>query len=167
VRSARALERIVLAGLVTLEPLASHPDVLPVLEQWFEAEWPTYYGPGGRGSAKVDLRSYANVGSLPVGVVAFCDGVICGVMALKAESITSHTHLSPWAAAGLVTVTERGHGVGASLLESVEREARVLGYPYIYCGTSTAESLLRRGGWQLMERINHEGEDLGIYRKAL
>jgi len=88
-------------------------------------------------------------------------------MALKAESIVTYSHLSPWAAAGLVKPNERGRGVGAHLLAAIEHEARALGYPHIYCGTSTAESLLRRGGWQLMERINHEGQDLGLYRKAL
>jgi GNAT superfamily N-acetyltransferase len=161
------IERLVSTGLVTIEPLASHPEVLPVLEQWFETEWPSYYGAGGLGSARLDLQTYSNRSGLPVAVVVFCDGAVCGVMALKASSIASHSHLSPWAAAGLVKASARGHGLGAQLLAAIEREARALGFPYLYSGTSTAETLLRRGGWQLMERINHEGQDLGIYCKAL
>lgn len=156
-----------LAGEVKIEPLALHRDVLPVLAQWFEAEWPAYYGPSGHGSAILDLKHYANRGSLPTGIVAFRDGAVCGVMTLKSESIASHSHLSPWAAAGLVKPTERGRGIGARLLGGLELEARSLGYLSIYCGTSTAESLLTREGWELMERVLHEGKDLGIYRKAL
>jgi len=152
---------------VLIEPLALHPEVLPVLQQWFETEWSSYYGPGGPGDAQRDLQAYANRGSLPVGVVAFREGRVCGIAALKAESIASHRHLSPWAAAGLVAPSERGQGIGARLIAALEQEARSLGFQSIYCGTSTAESLLVRCGWQLHERILHEGEPLGIYRKDL
>ena len=114
-----------------------------------------------------DLQAFANQGSLPVGVVALRDGTVCGVAALKTESIASHRHLSPWAAAGFVRRSERGRGIGALLLSRLEQEARKLGYPCVYCGTSTAESLLIRGGWQVIERITHEGQALGIYRKTL
>lgn len=152
---------------LSIEPLAAHPEVLPALQQWFEAEWPSHYGVGGPGNAQLDLQAFANRGSLPVGVVAFREGKACGVAALKAESIRTHRHLSPWAAAGLVQQSERGQGIGARLLVALEQEARDLGFPQIYCGTSTAESLLRRGGWQLIEHIVHEGRSLGVYRKAL
>jgi hypothetical protein len=52
-------------------------------------------------------------------------------------------------------------------MDALEGQARSMGFPYIYCGTSTANSLLERGGWELMENIIHEGHDLAIYRKAL
>lgn len=150
-----------------IEPLAAHPEVLPLLCEWFEAEWPSYYGVGGPGDALHDLRAYANEGSLPVGVVAFRQGKLCGVAALKVTSIASHRHLSPWAAAGLVHPTLRGQGIGSMLLAALEQQARGLGFGRIYCGTSTSESLLQRCGWQLLDRIVHEGEDLAIYSKAL
>lgn len=56
---------------------------------------------------------------------------------------------------------------GALLLSALEQEARNLGFPCVYCGTGTAESLLIRRGWQLIESITHEGQALGIYWKAL
>lgn len=154
-------------GTLSIELLAAHPEVLPLLKEWLEAEWPSYYGTVGPGDARRDLQAFANHGSLPVGVVALRGGRVCGVAALKAESIASHRHLSPWAAAGLVSPSERRQGIGAQLLEALEREARTLGFRHIYCGTSTAASLLQRCGWQLIESIIHEGQGLGIYRKAL
>lgn len=150
-----------------IEPLALHGQALPLLQAWFEAEWPAWYGPGGSGEAASDLASFANRGSLPTGVVAFRDGQLCAVAALKAESIPSHRHLSPWATAGYVDPSMRGQGIGARLLAALEHEAARLGFGRIYCGTSSAQSLLQRRGWQLLERTTHDGKELGIYCKTL
>ena len=100
-------------------------------------------------------------------MVAFRDASLCGVAALKAESIASHAHLWPWAAAGLVRRDLRGQGIGEQLVLALERHAETMGFDRIYCGTSTAERLLRRIGWRLLERVEHEGDLLGIYEKAL
>lgn len=150
-----------------IDALASHPEVLPVLQGWFELEWPSYYEAGDRGRAQRDLQAYANLDGLPYGVVAFRDGIVCGVAALKADSIASHAHLSPWAAAGVVRRDLRGQGIGAQLVLALERRAKDMGFNRIYCGTSTAEQLLQRIGWRLLERVRHDGDLLGIYEKAL
>ena len=139
-------------GTLSIELLAAHPELLPVLQEWFEAEWPSYYRASSPGDAQRDLQAFTNHGSLPVGVVAFREGSVCGVAALTAESIASHRHLSPWAGAGLVRPSERGKGIGAQLLAALEQEARTLGFP---------PHLLR------YESIIHEGQGLGIYCKAL
>lgn len=152
---------------LTISRLAAHPNLVPELANWFKAEWPNWYGPGGSGTAEDDLLTYANEGSLPVGVVAFSDGEPCGVAALKAESIPSHSHLVPWAAAGYVKPALRGQGIGAALLSALEREAKILGFPRIYCGTSTAASLLGRAGWSLIETADRKGKEIAIYGKAL
>ena len=156
-----------MTGIVKIEQLALHPEALPQLRDWFEAEWPSYYGAEGPGDAQRDLESFANLDRLPVGVVAFQGGALCGIAALKADSIASQSHLSPWAAAGLVKPSERGKGIGAHLIGALEQEARKLGFRYIHCGTSTANSLLVRCGWQLIEHIIHEQQGLGVYRKTL
>lgn len=152
---------------IRIDYLAAHPEALPELRRWFETEWASYYGASGPGDAGHDLSSYANRGSLPVGIVAFRDGRLCGIAALKADSIASHVHLSPWAAAALVEPSMRGKGIGTGLFAALEQEARTLGFDCIYCGTSTASSLLERCGWELIEWILHDGSRLGIYRKAL
>ncbi len=157
-----------MSRVITLAPLAEHRDRLPLLQRWFETEWPSWYGPGGRGDARGDLEAFASDGDgLPAGVIALDDGEPCGVAALKAESIASLRDLRPWAAAGLVPPTLRGRGIGAQLLGALEARALELGFDRIYCGTSTAGSLLLRCGWRLVESIEHEGEPLGIYDKPL
>jgi GNAT superfamily N-acetyltransferase len=153
---------------LSIEPLSQHPWAIPVLREWFEAEWPSYYGAGGPGSALLDLQAFAHQGRLPMGVVAMHNGdTLCGVAALKSTSIASHAHLTPWAAAGLVHPSMRGQGIGRLLLGALEQEARKLGFNRIFCGTSTAETLLQRCGWRLLESTIHEGVRLGIYCKAL
>ncbi len=152
---------------ITTERLARHPEALPVLATWFESEWPDWYGPGGPGNAEEDLLAYANEGDLPMGIAAFQNGLLCGVAALKAVSIPSHLHLSPWAAAGFVIPSLRGQGIGAALLTALESEARALGYSHLYCGTATAASLLLRLRWHLIEFVEREGQKIGLYGKAL
>ncbi|MGH9794559.1 MAG: GNAT family N-acetyltransferase [Candidatus Acidiferrales bacterium] len=147
--------------------LADHPEAVPVLKEWFETEWADYYGPTGPGDAEQDLIAYSSREKLPVGLVAFCEGRLCGIAALKPDSIGTHTHLRPWAAAGLVTPRFRRRGIGASLVSALEDAARDLGYSTIYCGTSTAIGLLKRNGWELMERVRYNGENVSIYQKAL
>lgn len=153
-----------------IAPLADHLEALPLLKQWFESEWVSYYGPNGSGNAEKDLQAYSSRFRLPIGVVAYLNGELCGIMALKAQSIATHAHLGPWAAAGLVAARHRRKGIGAQLLVEVEGIAKCLGHSRIYSGTSTAASLLERSNWRFMERIPYNGEDVSIYeldQKAL
>ncbi len=147
--------------------LSRHLEVLPVLAGWFKDEWPLWYGPQGPGNAEHDLLSYANEGSLPIGIVAFRDGAPCAVAALKADSFASHAHLTPWAAAGFVVPELRGQGIGAALLRALELEARTLGHERIHCGTATAARLLRREGWACMETVLIGADAVGVYEKKL
>jgi GNAT superfamily N-acetyltransferase len=150
-----------------VEYLADHPEVIPILKEWFETEWESYYGPAGPGDAYSDLLAYANRDELPVGVVAFLEDEVRGVAALKSESITTHSHLGPWAAAGLVSPLYRRRGIGTELVRAIEQIAKNLGYARIYCGTFTANRILERRGWQFMQRVKYNGEHVSIYQKAL
>jgi GNAT superfamily N-acetyltransferase len=152
---------------VRVEYLADHPEALPVLQVWFATEWATYYGPGGPGNAEQDLVAYSSRGKLPIGVVAYLEDRLCGIAALKSDSIRTHMHLGPWAAAGLVPPEFRRRGIGTSLIRVLEAMAKERGYSAIYSGTSAATGLLERTGWQFMERVKYDGEDVSIYRKTL
>ena len=163
----RVTEAVPASYRVVVHPLIWHRELLPKICGWFQAEWPDWYGPGGKGNAERDLESFAeSENALPFGVVAFEHGLPVGVAALKAESIASHRHLSPWAAAGYVQPSHRGHGIGAQLLASLVTKASDLGFSHVYCGTSTSASLLRRSGWSVIEVIEHEGKSLTIFRTA-
>lgn len=127
--------------------LADAPEALPVLQTWFESEWRDWYGPAGPANAASDLRRACNRGVLPIALVAFIDGEACGTAALKAQSVASHAHLSPWVAGLLVGRRFRRRGIGGRLLDEVESLAASLGFEHLYCATATARSLLERRGW--------------------
>jgi GNAT superfamily N-acetyltransferase len=122
---------------------------------------------GRQGFGAQDLKAYANQGSLPVGMVAMQAGRVCGFAALKEQSIESHSHLLPWAAAGLVQPSMRGRGIGSLLLSALEEQARELGFERIHCATSSAHRHLQRRGWWLIDNVVHDGELLGVYVRPL
>ena len=149
---------------IVVTPLARHPEWLPLLARWMVDEWPQWYGAGGRGDVHADLRSFAaDESALPVGVIAFDGPTPVGMAALKAQSLASHAHLSPWAAAGLVVPARRGQGIGARLLEALVVRARDLGHAQIFCATASAASLLQRGGWTQREAVTFEDQALLVF----
>jgi GNAT superfamily N-acetyltransferase len=152
---------------LTFEPLARHRPLVPLLAEWFVKEWPAWYASGGQGNIEQDLRAFAtSEDALPIGFVAFLAGEPVGAGALKSESIPSHRHLSPWASAGFVVPEHRGQGIGAGLLAAMLAHARGLAFPHVYCGTSTAESLLLRSGWHALEVTQHAGKPFTVFRSA-
>lgn len=114
-----------------------------------------------------DLIAYANRDELPIGMVAFADGDLAGVAALKQESISSRTNLSPWIGGAYVVPHLRRKGIGTHLIGALCDVAAKLGHSTVYCATSTSVSLLRRAGWQFLESLPHDGEIVHIYRKSL
>ena len=155
--------------MVTVIPLRQRPDICAFFAKQFEAEWSHWYGPGGRGNATADLSAFANQsGALPVGVVALdeSDSPV-GIAALKATSIDTYTHVSPWATAGYVLPDWRRRGIGASLLSALLVEAHRLGFHTVYCATASAVSLLEREGWSQIEAVEHDGGTQFIYSRVV
>ncbi|MBK8528007.1 MAG: GNAT family N-acetyltransferase [Rubrivivax sp.] len=150
--------------MLTVEPLSRCPAMRAMVSAWLLSEWPSWYGQDGPGDLVGDVDAFArSEKSLPVGFVVFrtCEPV--GFGTLKQESIPSHKHLSPWAATGFVLPQYRSQGIGAFMLQAIVAHARLIGYQQVYCGTSTATSLLLRAGWQRLERIVHAGKPLELF----
>ena len=153
--------------MLSVKPLHRVPELKATIRAWLLSEWPGWYGPGGAGNLDQDIEAFASSERiLPIGFVVFQHDQPIGFGSLKRQSIPTHTHLTPWAASGLVTAEHRRQGVGAFLLREMVAHAAGLGFSRVYCGTSTAESLLARNGWQLVEQIVHAGKPLGIYRSV-
>jgi GNAT superfamily N-acetyltransferase len=154
-----------------IELLADHPEVIPVLKSWFEREWAPYYGPDGSGDAERDLRESCNRDELPIALVALWGDQVCGTAAVKTESVTTRTHLTPWLAALLVGAGYRRRGVGEQLIAAVEERARRLGFAYLYVGSGegsgTPETALRKRGWEFVKKSPYYASEVSIFRKAL
>lgn len=151
------------AGLST-DLLLHHPAAIAQLALGFEAQWPQWYGPGGPGDATADLHAFARQDGLPLGVVVLSAGQVCGVAALKAQSIDAFAHWGPWAAAGYVLPALRGQGLGAALLRGLVQEAARQGHDTVYCGTASAQRLLEREGWAWCAEADQNGQRVQVYK---
>ena len=161
---------------VSIELLADHPEILEDLERWFVEEWEPYYGVEGPGDARTDLLECCRRDELPLALVAFDDGVVCGTAALRRRSVSTHEHLTPWLAAVLVRPEYRGRGIGEALVEAIEGRAREFGFHELYVGTSVPEASERRGGdpefylkrgWKLIDSSPYFAGDVAILRRSL
>jgi GNAT superfamily N-acetyltransferase len=153
--------------MFVIQPLARHPQLVALIAGWYKTQWPDWYGPTGPGDVHADLQAFsASERVLPVALVVFDQGQPIGVGALKAVSIPSHRHLSPWAAAGYVLPQRRGCGAGAALLAALVAHAGKMGHARVYCATRTAESLLLRSGWSVHEVTRHDGQALTVFHSA-
>jgi GNAT superfamily N-acetyltransferase len=150
-----------------LRPLAQATECLPIVQDWFEAEWPGHYGPGGAGDARADLQAYCRLDTLPLGLLAFLDGAPCGFAALKDTPFPHFEHLHPWAGAAYVRPGLRRLGIGQALIGRLEVEAAALGFDRLYSATATSASLLARCGWQRIDTAQHDGEAVGIFARML
>ena len=155
------------ATSVQVVHLADHSEVVPILGAWLESEWPDWYGPDGPGDVQVDLVSYSNRNRLPIGLVAFDNGELCGFAALKSDTISGYGNLEPWGGAVFVPPRLRNHGIGSELIQALEQKAVVLGYETIYAGTSGAVNLLRRCGWRELGQVSQNGDNVHVFEKAL
>ena len=156
---------------ISIEWLADHPAAVTILKEWFEDEWAPYYEPRGPGDAEQDLLEACSRDVLPIARVAFFNGAICGTAALKAESVSTHQHLTPWLAALLVAPAFRRRGVGEQLIAAVEETALWLGFDCICAGTGKEKgapaSLLRSRDWKFVEKGHAGASEVSIFRKAL
>ncbi|WP_323783587.1 GNAT family N-acetyltransferase [Leisingera sp.] len=148
--------------------LFDQADAMQRLAELFIAEWTPWYGPDGKGNAEADLIGCMNRDQLPIAVVAVSkDGQILGTAALKLESLGSEHFDGPWLAAVVVDPDFRGHGIGTSLIQAVEEQARRLGFAKIYTSTDAASSIVEKRGWKC---LNHTVQSLrgpiSIYKLA-
>ena len=136
----------------TIRHLVDVPHALPVLAEWFVEEWEPYYGTDGPGNAEADLHAASDRDQLPICLVALSAGQeVVGTIALRAESLPSHRHLTPWLAGLLVAPAQRRRGVDTALIAALETEARRLGYARLYTATDTAMGRMEERGWHAMD----------------
>ena len=154
-----------------IELLADHPETLPILKELFESEWKPYYGKEGPGNAEADLKNSANYTELPIAIVAFIDGNVCGTAALKMESITTYPDFFPWLAGLLVVPSYRRQEIGEQLIVRIEELARRLNFNEIYVGTGEKSGLseitLDNRGWKFINKSNYFVSEASVYKKLL
>ena len=152
--------------MITTGLLIDQQDCTSALASLLERQWPDWYNPRGA-SARADLAERMERDRLPLGIVAFADGVLAGTCALTAGSGGLVTERSPWLGGLVVDPDLRRKGVGAALLGRARVEARRLGHARLHALTAGAGALFARQNWRLVERVHLRGVPHAIYVTAL
>jgi hypothetical protein len=97
-----------------IEFLADNYHLSGIIEKWYKDEWYQYYGLGGSGDARKEIRGCCNRDKLPIVLVATDNDAIYGTVALKMKS-ASHTNLTPWLTALYVAPEMRGKALADNL----------------------------------------------------
>ena len=151
--------------LVEIELLADHSESIPMLADWYESEWPPYYGAEGPGEARTDLESRCNRDEFPIGLVAADGTNVYGTAAIDLDQATG---LAPSVVGLLVWPPRRRRGIATALIQSAEFHARRLGYNRLYLSTSILGNLLLRVGWHSLREVRFANNEQGtIYVRDL
>lgn len=73
----------------------------------------------------------------------------------------------PWIAMLITKKSKRGRGLGALVLEALEKEAKTLDFSTIYLYTFTAESLYKRAGWSTFMTVEYKQHSTVVMKKDL
>ena len=150
--------------MIEIAYLADHPEVIPTLVEWFRAQWPTYYAARTPADIAQDFHEEANRNGLSVRLVAFAEGKLAGTITLREHALWDFPTYRPGLGGLLVLERNRGRGVGTELVKAGMNLAREQGYGKVYATTVTARGILERLGWQWVQAITHENEQLNLYR---
>ena len=150
--------------MIEIAYLADHPEAIPTLVKWFQAQWPAYYA--GRTLADIaqDFSAEANRTEIPIRLVTFADGGLAGTITLREHALQDFPAYQPGLGGLFVESRQRGHGIGTALVKAGMQVACEQGYARIFTATATANGVLERLGWQQVQVVSHDDGLLNIYR---
>lgn len=143
-----------------------HTETIQQIADWYLAEWhiPTE-------------KTIQNISTMPESGTPFqmimtlngemiATAGIYHTVALT-ERIPRFAVYSPWLALVYTVPELRGNGYGAILCQKVNEYAKEMGLKELYLFTHTAESLYKRLGWQLMERLDKAERNIAVMKFEL
>jgi N-acetylglutamate synthase-like GNAT family acetyltransferase len=147
---------------MTIDYLAGHPEVLPVLARWQHDEW-GHIRPGDTIEKRTArLESFSNRDRIPLTVVALEAGELRGAASLIPHDMETRMELSPWLAGVFVGEAYRCRGIGAQLVRRIMSEATRLEVPLLYLYTVHSERFYAALGWSLSERTSYRDQKIVI-----
>jgi Acetyltransferase (GNAT) family. len=150
-----------------IEYLAYHTDFIPTLSRWFMESSPDYYRDKTLEDVAATFAPRLNRGRIPLVLVAFEDEEPLGTVSLLEESISTHTHLTPWLAGLHVAKSRRHQGIATKLIEALIQEAAAINIKTLYIGISRAEDFYSARGWQTVDKIVYYDKPLTIMQLRL
>ena len=148
-----------------IDYLAHHHEFIPTLAQ----ETLDYYRDILRDETFetrfAKLGSHMHTDSLPLALVAFADGELFGMGALREHDLPGHEEFTPWLGGVFVRSQYRRRGVGTALCRALEEKAWLMGFPVLYLFTLDQQRLYARLGWQPVRPSSWLGHPVDIMLK--
>lgn len=151
---------------LSVEFLADHPALSPVIGGWHWDEWGAE-DPGGSAEEWAQaLAADAGRGQVPSVWIALLDGSAVGSVTLVASDMDTREELTPWLGGLFVIPAFRRRGIGRRLIETCELAAAALGYPTLYLHTVVPDYYARLG-WVALAREQYKGEHVTVMARDL
>ena len=147
--------------------LTDHKEVIPTLARWFYEEWAYLHPDRTLEDVQKLLEERTNKEKIPVGLVALEGKELLGTVCLKVHDMDIRLELTPWLAGLYVAAPRRKQGIGAMLVEAIEKKARELGVQTLYLYTPESEAFYARLGWRVKERTEYHGYPVSIMEKEI
>jgi predicted N-acetyltransferase YhbS len=142
--------------------LADHREHIPRLAEWLHAEWGYLHENDSVERRAARLESRATRGGVPVTFVAVDGESLLGSASLVEDDLETRPELTPWLASVFVAPEHRGQGVASALVRRVVEEARDSAVSRLYLWTTDQERLYARLGWQPVERMRFQDENIVV-----
>jgi len=153
--------------------LADRPDAVDVVARWDFEEWGTGDEEVGLEVTRRRFACWATDGGIPCAYVAVVDDEVCGSASLVDHDMSDPPEgtqdLRPWLSGVYVKPEHRKTGLGAALVEAVEKAASNLHHPrlYLYTGPVTAVKFYAPMGWEKILSPIYGGEEVVVMQKVL
>ena len=118
-------------------------------------------------SLEEKFRGHLNRNAIPLTLLTMDEDRPLGTASLVFYDMKERQDLSPWLAAVYVLPEQRGRGIGARLVKSIELLAANLDVEKLYLFTPDHESFYTRMGWNVLERISYREKEVVIMVKEL
>jgi len=150
-------------GSLTIDLLADRPEAIPVLAEWFFAEWHRFDG-RKPGEIRRQLTENLNRHSLPVTFVARLEGRLAGTVSIDMTDLPGFDELSPWLASLIVHPSARGQGIGSMLVRCATDFAGSHRIGQLFLWTAGQTRIYECSGWKTIGASSYGGVPIKLMR---
>lgn len=151
-----------------IDPLATHPELIPVLAQWHQQEWQHLNPPSYDLQARImEYHQAVSSTALPQMWLAHNNGQALGSARLIEHDMETHPELNPWLASLYVHPEFRRQGIATRLIKKVEFVAQQLGFHRLYLYTEDRQHMYQQLGWLEQFREEYFDEMVVVMAKQL
>ena len=136
---------------VTVELLADHPSLVPLVARWHWREWGDEEREGSESEWRDIVGRRIQRDAVPFTLLAFMDEEPVGCLSVCWDDVDADfADEGPWLSGMFVRGPARNLGIGRALVQAAESRCRTSGHRVIWLHTGEACRFYERCGWKLM-----------------